>query len=108
MKLSTKNIAIFCVSLILLASFYFLGFTGLRSIISFGLFFFLPAFILLSYTPLSNYENLFLSFTLGLGLFPMAVFYLNRIIPSLRITLAIVLIITLVLGFLKLRKNKQS
>ncbi len=105
LKISTRNVAIFCLLLILIQVFYLLGFVGLRSIVSFGLFFFLPCYILLSFTGLPNYDKFFLSFSISLGIFSMVVFYLNRIIPSFRLTLIITLVVIFLLGFFKFGKG---
>jgi len=103
LKLSIKTVGTLCIAVLLVEFLYLFGFVGIRSFLSLVLFFFIPIYVILSFTSLGTYEKLFLSFLLGLGLFPLTTFYFNRIIPSLRITLVIIILIILVIGFFKFK-----
>ncbi len=77
-----------CLFFALAAVAFLFQWSGIRAVIGMGIMFILPAFMLLNISnDLSLDEKLFFSFFLGIGLFPLFVWYANRLIPSLKISL---------------------
>ena len=101
LKLSQRNAVIGVAILMLLATFTFLGFTGVRTLVSFFLIFTLPAYLLLDLFPLKTDEKFFIGTFLGLGLFAIAVFYINRIVPSLRLSVLLLFAVIVLIWIIK-------
>ena len=100
------NIGWISLIVILFASYYIFGITGLRTIGGLILLFFLPVYLILDNFNIEKDEKIFFSLFIGIGIFPVIVFYLNRIIPSLRITLATAVIILSGIGISTRRYKK--
>lgn len=109
--MKNKNIylglgALVCV---LLESFILFGFTGLKTVAGLLVLFILPAYMILDNFDLETGEKLFFSFFIGIGIFPLLVWYANRIVPSLRVSILITAIVVILLGlFLKFKKGKKD
>lgn len=106
-KLKKKYTAAIIAVAVLLITASFLGFTGARTLAAFFVVFTLPAYLLLDLTGLKTAEKFFIATSLGLGLFSTAVFYVNRIIPSLRLSAAVVYVVVIAL-WLVLRRRRAS
>ena len=100
----SKNllISLGIVAVILLFASYLFGVTGLRLIAGFILMT-IPAIILLNQFSLDTEEEVIISVFLSLVFFPLLVWYLNWIVPSLRVTIGIVFFL-LLFGALAARK----
>ena len=107
----TENmkIAIVCVIIALTLILYIFGFIGIKSIIGALLLFFLPAYLILSSFKLDEDETIILSFFTGLGIYALIVYYINRAIPSLRMSMVVVWVALMAIGILlRTRKSKQA
>ncbi len=96
--------------IILLASFFILGITGVRTVIGMFLIFVLPAYLLLDLTSLDSEEKFFIGTTLGISLFALAVFFVDRIVPSMRISTVVVYVIVVLVWYFgrgKLKKRSK-
>ena len=100
----SKNllISLGIIAVILLFASYLFGVTGLRMIAGFILMT-IPAIILLNQFSLDTEEEVIISVFLSLVFFPLLVWYLNWIVPSLRVTIGIVFFL-LLFGALAARK----
>ncbi len=93
----------------MLAGLLLFGTTGLLTLIAMFALFLLPAYLILSLFDFKAEEKLFFSFAIGLGMFPLVVWYLNRIIPSLKLSLLASFILVVLVGiYLRKRKKKQG
>jgi len=107
MKINNKNLAIAALLMILLLSFILFGVTGFRTIFGMFLLLFLLIYLILSNFKLGGDEKIFFSFFIGIALFPLLVWYLNRIVPSLRVTILVTFILLILIGlFLRKRFRK--
>ena len=105
-KLNDKNIAAIAAVIILVIAFYLFGMIGVRTLISIFLIFILPVYMLLSRFNLDVTERLLFSLGIGLGVFSLVIWYIDRIIPSLVWSTIIAIIISIIIGFyLKLTKK---
>jgi hypothetical protein len=102
-KLGTKELTIL-ILIIALAFFYFnYSWTGLRLLIGPLLLFFVPFYIFLDSFNLPTEEKLIFPFFIGIGIVPLLVFYLTKILVSLRISILVTFIL-LIIGSLIFRK----
>ena len=85
------------------------GVTAIRLIAGMVLLYFLPSYLILRSFDLEEDERIFLSFFLGFGLFSVVVFYMNKILPSLRWSIALTFFLALATGIiLNLVKQKKQ
>lgn len=91
--------------LIALFSFIFLGFVGFKVIFGMILVFFLPFYLILDKFNLSRSEKVIFALFLGVGLFPVPVYWLGVLI-SFRLAIAISFVLLILVGFL-LKKKKH-
>ena len=112
-KLTIKegHIYIFLLVVIVFFAAYLFKLTGVKSLVVFILVFSLPVYLIISKLNLDMTEKAIFSLFLGIGLFPLAVFYVNRILPSFRIATIVVFIVAILVGiiiiFLKKRVNQN-
>ncbi|MCP3682779.1 MAG: hypothetical protein GY861_08830 [bacterium] len=99
MKLNNTSISIIVGLLILLITAIAIDFTTSRTVLAFYLVFILPVYSILSNFDLGRDEKFFFSLFIGLGLFPLAVYYLNMIIPSFKISIIASFVILVAIGF---------
>ena len=111
-KIGIKELIIL-ILIISLAFFYFnYSWTGTRLLIGALLLFFVPFYLFLDSFDLTIGEKLIFSFFIGIGIVPLIVFYLTRVLVSLRISLFVAFIV-LMLGsilfrrFYKMSRNKS-
>ena len=85
MKLDNKLISLLVIAPIVLSfSYMLLGVTGVKTIMAIFLVFLLPFYLILGKFGLETDERLIFSFFIGLGIFSLVVFYVNRVVPSFR------------------------
>ena len=100
-------------AIITLYSSVLFGLTGARTILSMALLFIVPVFVFLARTSLELEEKIFFSLFIGLGLFPLAAWTTNQLLPSFRLSVVVALVLVVVLGFFlpgivaRLRKKSQ-
>ncbi len=100
MKLNTAYAA-WAAALLAVALFaaILLGFTGFRTVVSIAALFIVPIFLLLWKTSLDAEEKIFFSLFIGIGLFALAVWAVNRILPSFRLSIPVALGLFALAGF---------
>ncbi len=86
------------------------GFAGFRTIIGIAALLVMPALLLLKNFGLDTEEKIFFSLFIGIGLFPLLVFAINRVLPSFRASMAAALAVAALAGIVapmlqKMRKN---
>jgi len=104
-----KNICVKCIPLLIIAIFVtsLFGFSGLKLFLGYFFAIFLPTYILLRNIHIEEIERIFFSFFMGLILVPLVIWYINRIIPSLRISIWVTSILLIVIGvYISLNKQK--
>lgn len=108
MKITNKKILGICVFLVFLSSFFIFGFLGVKTILVIIMLFFLPSYSILSYFKLEEDEKIFFSFFIGLGLFPLAVWYVDRMLVSLKLSTVLTFLIVVSVGVFLNRKKLIS
>ncbi len=88
-KINLKRVHLAVISLLIITVLAgsFLGVTGVRTMVGLFLLFIGPAYTILKRLKLEIEEIILFSFFLGTIFFPLAVWYINRVIPSLRVSL---------------------
>ncbi len=106
LKISSRNVALAGLAASLMAAAFLFGTTGARTVAAIVVFFFLPFYLILRKLSIEADEKVFFAFFIGLGLFSAVVFYVGRIVPSFRLSVAVAFILLLLLPFIlkKLRK----
>ncbi len=103
-----------CLAIVLAYATYLFGITGLRTIAGMIIIFVLPVFMILN--GLKNFglgvldtgEKLFFSLFIGLSLFTLFVWYIDRVIPSLRASLIAGVVVLALAGFLIKRYGDRT
>jgi predicted neutral ceramidase superfamily lipid hydrolase len=98
-KLSVRNVSLAAFAAVLLVATVLFGAAGFRTITAIALFFFLPFYLIFRQLKLENDEKIFFSFFAGLGIFPLLVFAVGRMIPSFRAAVVVVLVLLFVLYY---------
>ncbi len=88
LKISSRNVAIAGLAASLAAAAVIFGMVGVRTVAAMAAFFFLPFYLIVRKLGIEADEKVFFAFFIGLGLFSTVVFYVGRIIPSFRISVA--------------------
>jgi len=110
MKFGIKELII----LILIASlvFFFLNYSwiGVRLCIGILLLYFIPFYIFLDSFNLAIEEKLIFSFFISIGLIPLIVYYISRLLVSVRLSILVSFLILIVGSFIfrKFYKGKKS
>jgi len=86
-RIKKSNLALFLLLLVLIFPFFLFGITGLRTFLGFFSVLILPAYLVLKNVDISEDERVFFSFFLGLIIVPLLVWYVDRILVSLRLSL---------------------
>lgn len=81
------------------------GISGAMLIAGMLLLFMLPTYLIMRKLSLDAREKIFLSFFVGFGAFPILVYYANKIIPSLKWSIAAVWLVGTGIGLLLGRKR---
>ncbi len=99
--LNNSRFAIMALVAALIVSTVLLGITGLVSMLIMSVLFFLPIFLIINNLDLEADEKVFFSIFISLAMFSLVVWYINRVIYSLRISViaAFFLLILIGLGF---------
>jgi uncharacterized membrane protein len=96
---------------VLIFAFAMFNIVGLRVVAGMLLIFFLPFYLVIRNLKIDDDEKIVFSFFLGLGLFGLLVMYLNKLIPSMRLTMAVVFValcvLGIVLGFYRKRRDHR-
>lgn len=98
-RLDDKSTAVIILILIALFSFIFLSFTGFKVIFGMLLVFFLPFYLILGNSNLSQSEKIFFAFFIGVGIFPAIVYWLGVLI-SFKLAIVATFFILILVGFL--------
>lgn len=98
LKIGNKELLIGSIALALIFAFALFNIVGVRVVSGMLIIFFLPFYLVVRSLNLENDEKIFFSFFLGLGLFALLVMYLNKLIPSMRLTMAVVFVALVILG----------
>ena len=113
-QLSKEHLA-WLVGLFSIAVFAFIlfGLAGFRVIVALAILFVAPVLVLLRSVNLDFDEKVFFSLFIGIGLFPLLVWYINQALPSFRVSIVAALSVAAAAGFFaprisgRLRKKKQ-
>lgn len=92
----------------MLVALILFGFTGVKALVVIFLFLFLPAYLLFDLFDFRLEEKIFFAAATGLALFPLAVWFVNRIIPSFRLSVVVVFIIVVSVAFFLRKKKKRN
>lgn len=84
---------------ILVFALLLFGISGFKSLAVFLLFFVLPAYAIISRFDLDFGEKLFFALFVSLGVFPIAVWLLNKFLPSFRVSTVAALSLAVAFGF---------
>ena len=99
-------------AIIALYSSVLFGLAGARTILSIALLFIAPVFFFLAKTSMELEEKIFFSLFIGLGLFPLAAWTTNQVLPSFRLSAIVALVLAVVLGLfvprIAARPHKKS
>ncbi|MBW2981191.1 hypothetical protein KY360_07280 [Candidatus Woesearchaeota archaeon] len=107
-KLKKSHIGFFLLLLIFLFSIHLFGLTGLRTVLGFFIVLILPTYLIMKNINIEDDERIFFSFFLGLIYFPLVTWYTNRIVPSLRISIIVTLVLLIIIGiYLKFKKKHK-
>jgi len=103
---SSSPIFLFFIFLIVISLFslIILGVTGFRAILGFFIFIIIPTYLILYSLKLDNSEKFILSLFLGTALIPALLWYVNRIIPSLKVSLIVTFILFIIAGYILSKK----
>ena len=104
-KITDDIIKILGVIIVIVYGFYFFNLIGVRTLIGMFLLYILPAYVILSNLKLDGEELIFFSFFLSLGLFPLVVFCVNRVIPSLRVSITVTFGVLILIGVLTKKRK---
>lgn len=108
-KSSKLKISIVGLIVVIFFVFYLFGGTGVRTILGMLLVFFIPFYLILNNFDLEQDEKVFFSFFIGLALYTVLVWYVNRVIPSMRISMLVTFLLLVFIGLmLKYLKKKKS
>jgi len=96
--LSTRNVGLAAAALVLFGAWMIAGLTAVRVIAGMFVLFFLPFYFIMRNLDIEEDERIFFSFFLGFGLIPVIVYYGNKIISSLRVTILVTVVILIAIG----------
>ena len=99
-KLKKRHISLIFLIVIHLVAALLFGLIGLRTVFGFTVIVFLPVYLFLSLFELAAVEKIIYSVFLGFGIYPMTVWFLNRIIPSLKLSIALTSVLLILVYFL--------
>lgn len=106
-KIENIGIILSIVIIMLLFSYFILGFSGMMTVFGVIILFMLPIYIALNRFELGQDEKIIFSFFIGVGVFPSITYWLGMLI-SFRIAVAITFIILVVGGYLSSRFGKGN
>ncbi len=104
--LSSRSLAMAGLAASLIAAAFLFGMTGARTVAAMVIFFLIPFYLLLGKLNIEADEKVFFAFFIGLGFFSAIVFYMGRIIPSFRASVAVAFVLLVLLPFV-LKKLKK-
>ncbi|MDP7115501.1 MAG: hypothetical protein QF632_04735 [Candidatus Woesearchaeota archaeon] len=106
MKIDNRIVAGVCLLIVLGLAAHLFQFTGVRTIIGMLLLFVVPAYMILDNFDLEQDEKLFFAFFISISLFTLFTWYVDRILPSLRLSLAVSFILLVCGGYALKRYRK--
>jgi len=89
-------------------SYIILNIIGLRTIATIFILFLLPSYLIFSCLKLDDSEKLIFSLFISLAFFPLVVWFVDRVIPSFRISLLVSLILVVSVGLILRKRCKSS
>jgi uncharacterized membrane protein len=109
MKIKKKYLSYIFLLAIFIASFTLFGLTGLLLFLGFFFTTFLPSYLIFKLIELDELERLLFSVFIGLIFVPLLVWYADRIIHSLRLSITITTIILYLIAFVGIyyKHNKK-
>lgn len=108
-SLNKRNVAIVSLIAVLALAGILFGITGIRVILGMIILFFVPSYLILRNFSIDEDELMFFSFFLGFGLFPVIVFYVNKFVGSLRLSVLVTFVVLVVVGItLSLIQKKKT
>jgi hypothetical protein len=99
MKIKTLYIGIAAMIALFFEVYYLFEFTGFRTFAGIILLFFVPVYLILRNFELDDSEKIFFSIYISLGMYPLTVWGVNRIIPSLRASIFVTALVLIIIGF---------
>ena len=107
-KLKKSHIGFFLLLIIFLFSSHLFGLTGLRTFLGFFIVLILPTYLIMKNIDIEKDERIFFSFFVSLIYFPLLVWYTNRIVPSLRVSIVVTFILLMLIGiYLRFKKKHK-
>lgn len=94
------------IAIIFVLIYVLFGFTGIKTIFFMALFFMVSIYFILMNFDFNVPERIVFSFFLGIALFPLCVWYINMIIPSMRTSSIIAAILLISTGIILKRLKK--
>lgn len=108
LKLGSKDVFLLAGAAVLLAALILFGFAGIKTIVVMFLFLFLPAYLFFDLFDFELEEKIFFAAATGLALFPLAVWFINRIIPSFRASVIAVFVLAVAIAVFFRSKKKSK
>jgi hypothetical protein len=105
-SLSNRNVLLAAAAIVLIFAFLILGRAGFLAVAAIMLFFIIVPYSLLRVLSLDEDEKLFFGLFISLGIFPILVWFVGRIIPSFRVSLIVTLIIIAAAAFVLEKKGE--
>lgn len=99
-RINNRNIGYACLIIFFIVVGSLFGITGIRTMLGWLVFYFMPFYLVLNNFNLDSDEKVFFAFFLSIGLYPLLVWYVDRIILSLRISIVISSLLLVGISFL--------
>ncbi len=97
-RMNKKLIALISgIAVVLAFGLLLFGFTGVRTLAAMMILFILPAYLIMRIF-FGDEEAIFFSLFISLGIFPILVWFVNRVIPSFRVSVAVVFLVLAAIG----------
>ena len=107
-NLGERKASLIAIAVALLASAAIMGFAGFKVLAAMMALFIIPTYIILGSLGMERGEHFFMALFLGIIVMPLGAFYLNLVIPSMKLSAAILWVALTGIGiFLFLRKRKS-
>ena len=97
-RLKKTHLTLFFLALSIILITYLFGIAGLRTVGFMLLIYFLPSYLIIRKLSIEKDEKVFFSFFIGIAMFPLLVWYLNRVVPSLRVAMIVMFVLSIGAG----------